>query len=103
MLFVFEKGDGRIFQNNYWYYRLVSSFDKMVVIPLNPLFRIITKSCMLASVSVWQFVCVSGCKITHNSRTPWHIFTKFLPLVYLGFVQNSFNLQNRQMKILGKM
>ena len=43
--------------------------------------------CILASMFVWRFVCVSGWKITHNSRTRWHIFTKFHTQMRLGLVQ----------------
>ena len=51
--------------------------------------------CYWPKCTFWQvcssdtlFVCLSGWKITHNSRTHWHFFTRFSTQLHLRLVQN---------------
>ena len=46
------------------------------------------------------FLCLSGWKITHNSQTHWHLFTKFGTHMHLGLVQNTIDFQTDQTQLL---
>ena len=54
-----------------------------------------------SGISDCFFICIAGWKITYNSQTIWHIFTKFHPQVHLGLVQDPIYFQ--KMNILVKM
>ena len=55
---------------------------------------------------IWRYVCLSVClsgwKITHDSRTHWHNFIKFGTLMHIGLVWNTYWFWNRSDKHTGR-